>query len=243
MMATMMVAHLDAVLRARPLSRLVSFLLPAILLVSLASPALAAELHEPPAGMGLYLMVLREPGTPPPAGAPSRTAIHAEAEPDVAALGGPVLEARSNRRLIQWPLAAVRELRAHASVLYLQSIGSTASIDSESPTPESHLSNVAADKSIQARMMLAENCATGVRNAFAAGGVGTNTPGQRAATSLFGTERPFTLQNNLERGPLSVFVGQRVVFAPGKPPSQPQQVPGQPAKIDEPKLCVFCSIQ
>ncbi|MEA2465178.1 MAG: hypothetical protein QOJ98_2925, partial [Acidobacteriota bacterium] len=99
------------------------------------------------------------------------------------------------------------------------------------------------NKNIQARMMLAENCATGVCNALAAGGVGTNTPGKRAATSIFGTERPFTLQNNLERGPISVFVGQRVVFAPGTASSQPQQVPGMPKKMEEPKLCVFCSIQ
>jgi hypothetical protein len=41
----------------------------------------------------------------------------------------------------------------------------------------------------------------------------------------------------------AVYDELRVVFAPGAAPSQPQQVPGMPKKIEEPKLCVFCSIQ
>ncbi len=96
-------------------------------------------------------------------------------------------------------------------------------------------------KNLQARLMLAENCATGVCNALAAGGVGSNQDGKRAATFLFGTERPFTLQENLESGPLSGKVRDKTVYEPGEAPRK-FKVPGVP-KTPEEKVCGACFIQ
>ena len=142
MMRATMNRHRAVVLRRRAAAVLRGVPVIALLLAALASPARAAERIEPPAGMGTYLMVLREPGTPGPAG---RVA-HVLAEPDIKALGGTVLETHGHRRLIELPLAKVRDLRANEAVLYLQAIGSTESEDVAPgrPAPATQLSDVAA---------------------------------------------------------------------------------------------------
>lgn len=85
------------------------------LLLLLPSLALRAEPAAPPPGLGRYVMVLWEPGTPVGEGQVRRVP-----EPDIPALGGSVLHARDNQRIIHLPLSAAKQLRRHEAVMYLQ---------------------------------------------------------------------------------------------------------------------------
>lgn len=91
-----------------------------VVLAVLATAASAAAPKQPrlPPGMAKYIMVLWEPGTRKPNG---ETAKRGE-EPDVAQHGGRVEASWSSHRVIVVPLAAVRQLRAHQGVAYLQRV-------------------------------------------------------------------------------------------------------------------------
>lgn len=99
---------------ARALSVLSLALMVPVLLSAQQSPTPAKPL---PPGLGQYVMVLWESGTPVP-GSPGRSM--KVTEPDVAALGGKVIYQKANRRVITLPLAAANALRRHESVAYLQ---------------------------------------------------------------------------------------------------------------------------
>ncbi|HYI10807.1 MAG TPA: RHS repeat-associated core domain-containing protein [Thermoanaerobaculia bacterium] len=84
----------------------------ALVAVLFAFTLSAAEPLPPvPDGMEMYIMALR--------GSPAGTHV---AEPDVEALGGRVVVARLDRRLIVIPPAAAEALRGHARVAFLQRI-------------------------------------------------------------------------------------------------------------------------
>lgn len=72
-----------------------------------------------PAGMGKYVMMLWEPGTPKP-GSDGKELLLKVEEPDVEKRGGRVLHRKNNQRLIVLPMKAAAELRRHRSVMYLQ---------------------------------------------------------------------------------------------------------------------------
>ncbi|HEX2834370.1 MAG TPA: RHS repeat-associated core domain-containing protein [Thermoanaerobaculia bacterium] len=76
-----------------------------------------------PPGMGKYVMVLWDAGTPVP-GNSAGEKIKKVVEPDLSKMGGTVLHKRDNRRVITLPLAAVAQLRKHESVAYLQRLWS-----------------------------------------------------------------------------------------------------------------------
>jgi len=88
-----------------------------LLLLSSAINIHAANHGAPalPPGMGRYILVLKvvdeRPGTP-----------KTITEPDVAKLGGTVLSKYDNRRVINLPPAAARNLRADKNVAYLQRV-------------------------------------------------------------------------------------------------------------------------
>lgn len=78
-----------------------------------------AEPEKPPRGLGKYVMVLWEPGTPLPDG--NGHAKRAD-EPDVEKQGGRVLKRHANFVEIFLPLDRAKGLRRHPAVSYLQRI-------------------------------------------------------------------------------------------------------------------------
>jgi RHS repeat-associated protein len=70
-------------------------------------------------GNGKYVMVLWEPGTPIPGG-DGKKVMKRVAEPDLSKIGGTLLDARDNRRIIEIPLKEAKKLRRHEAVAYLQ---------------------------------------------------------------------------------------------------------------------------
>lgn len=87
-------------------------------MVLLPVPARAAKPELPPPGMANYLVVLWAEGTELPDG----TRVKKMEEPDFEKLGGKVLKKTDNRREVQLPKAATKQLRKHASVNYVQRI-------------------------------------------------------------------------------------------------------------------------
>jgi RHS repeat-associated protein len=90
--------------------------------VFLALIGSAASYAQTPAGTAgpdkaSYIMVLRDPALEPP-GSPAP----AEREPDMARFGGRVLHSWDNRRAIELPPAAAKQLRAHPAVFLLQRV-------------------------------------------------------------------------------------------------------------------------
>lgn len=102
----------------------------ASVLMFVAPSLLGAQQPAPPnplpPGMGQYVMVLWESGTPFP-NDPSKTM--KVTEPDIASLGGQVISKSANRRVIRLPLAAANGLRHHPSVAYLQRLWMGESFD------------------------------------------------------------------------------------------------------------------
>lgn len=96
-----------------------------VLAMSLLTLQLAAagETADKPAkpekGKGWYVMMLWEAGTPIP-GSDGTKYMKKVKEPDLAKLGGKVLRSNGNRRLIELPVTAARELRRDAAVSTLQ---------------------------------------------------------------------------------------------------------------------------
>jgi hypothetical protein len=86
------------------------------LLVLLLAPAgLFAEQPEtPPPGMGLYVMALWPPGAPHPSDPPGKG--KDRPEPDVAKLGGRLLQKIDSRRIVMLPLGVAKQLRRDEAV-------------------------------------------------------------------------------------------------------------------------------
>jgi RHS repeat-associated protein len=91
-----------------------------LLLLAFAGGSALADTPALPPGMGRYVMVLWPAGAPIP-GDPKGT-VKDVPEPDVTKFGGKLLFKHDNRRVIQLPLAAAKELRKHEAVVYLQRI-------------------------------------------------------------------------------------------------------------------------
>src|SRR5437763_4704418 len=94
-----------------------------VLLLVWLAPALLQAQGPPaqgpllPPGIGQYVMVLWESGTPFP-NDPTKTM--KVTEPDIATLGGQLVSKSANRRVIRLPLAAANALRRDPAVAYLQ---------------------------------------------------------------------------------------------------------------------------
>jgi len=91
----------------------------ALLLLLLFSAALVEAAGKPPQtlppGMGRYILVLKVVGE-------RRDSPKTITEPDVAKLGGKVLSKHDNRRVIELPAAAAKNLRENENVAYLQRV-------------------------------------------------------------------------------------------------------------------------
>ncbi|HEX2834374.1 MAG TPA: RHS repeat-associated core domain-containing protein [Thermoanaerobaculia bacterium] len=72
-----------------------------------------------PPGTGKYLVVLWDPGTPIP-GSTSGEKIKKTEEPDFSKMGGRLVSKRDNRRVVTLPHAAIKQLRRHQAVAYVQ---------------------------------------------------------------------------------------------------------------------------
>jgi RHS repeat-associated protein len=93
----------------RPVGRLLSLLL----LSMLGTAAMGEEAVE------RYIVVLRDRFSP---AATQSERARPVAEPDIAALGGRVLQSRMNRRLVELPSGKAEELRGHPDVAYMQRV-------------------------------------------------------------------------------------------------------------------------
>ena len=89
--------------------------------------AFAAPKESPPPGMGKYVIVLWEPGTPIPNN-PKRFMKRVE-EPDIAKSGGKLLATKNNVRVVYLPFAAAKQLQKHEAVSYIQRIWTGESIE------------------------------------------------------------------------------------------------------------------
>lgn len=97
-----------------------------MLLLVLAAVTVPAEatkppkLPKPPAGQGMYMVVLWEPGTPVPDAPAER--IERVPEPDIEKVGGRLLEKKNNTRVVFLPPQAAKQLQKHQAVAYVQRI-------------------------------------------------------------------------------------------------------------------------
>ncbi len=89
-----------------------------LVLAAVAVNAAAAPPNQIPPGMGKYVMVLWEAGSPLPDGSPGQ--IRKFPEPNLASYGGTLLSKSDNRRVVLMPLGRAKELRRHEAVAYLQ---------------------------------------------------------------------------------------------------------------------------
>jgi RHS repeat-associated protein len=101
------------------IAHLVLIVLTEVVFTSAASASSGPPLERPEKGHGRYVLVLWEPGTPIPGSNPPQY-LKKVPEPDIEKLGGKVLRHDGHRRLIHLPVGAAKELRQHASVIYLQ---------------------------------------------------------------------------------------------------------------------------
>jgi len=101
-------------------------------LILVAAALQAASPHDTlPPGFGRYIMVLKTAGE-------RRDTPKTITEPDVAKAGGNVLSRKDNRRLIDLPLAAARNLRDNPNVAYLQRVWMGESLDTWDERDTSH---------------------------------------------------------------------------------------------------------
>jgi RHS repeat-associated protein len=111
-------------------------LIVAVIALCLGAAALSAEPRVPRAELAKYVLVLWAPGSPIPAeGVPGTIDVP---PPDIGSLGGRVLAANGNRRIILLPPAAARQLRQHEAVVFLQRLWngeSTEDWDESYPEP------------------------------------------------------------------------------------------------------------
>lgn len=113
-----------------------------------AAASAAPPPEKVPPGMGKYLMVLIEPGTPKP-GSNGKEVIRHVPEPDLGQAGGRELHRHQNKRVILLPLAAAKELRRHPSLLYLQRLWQGESLEGWDETaPESSSSRFTAETDV-----------------------------------------------------------------------------------------------
>jgi RHS repeat-associated protein len=104
---------------------LMRILLLALTVLAIITPL--AAMDAPPPGQARYLVTLWEPGTP----IPGHPELHMKRvpEPDFAKLGGKLLHARNNKRLIHLPPVRLQELRRHEAVSSVQRIWTGESLD------------------------------------------------------------------------------------------------------------------
>lgn len=98
----------------------VARILAALAIAAVALGVRADKPEKPPKGMGKYLIVLWDPGTPVPGKKDER--IKKVPEPDIEKQGGRVLSKNANRRVVFLPYAAAKQLRRHEAVSYVQRI-------------------------------------------------------------------------------------------------------------------------
>jgi len=97
-------------------------------ILAMAGITLAGKPAKVPPGMGKYLIVLWDAGTPVP-GSTSGEKIKKVPEPDVVKLGGRVLYTKDNRRVVLLPLGVAKQLKKNAAVVYVQRLWAGESLD------------------------------------------------------------------------------------------------------------------
>jgi RHS repeat-associated protein len=107
-------------LRNADLKRNLNPLLFAGALAIVSCSVLAEEKETPPPGMGKYVVVLWNAGTPVP-GEPEKRMKDAP-EPDLEKGGGRVLARVANRRIVYLPFGVAKQLQRHEAVAYVQRI-------------------------------------------------------------------------------------------------------------------------
>lgn len=103
------------------MKRLVTAFFTFALAVGIPSWAFAETSEKVPPGMGKYLIVLWDAGTPIP-GASSHKVMKRVEEPDYGKGGGRLIEKFDNQRVVYLPRGIAKQLRRHQAVAYIQPV-------------------------------------------------------------------------------------------------------------------------